>query len=81
MIPEKSAERASDLIMMNQGLGALSGHRPFLGGFTLHSNSKNRLNKTQEKNTRDALSTTEALGTALTTYSCRMLWKWNKRDY
>lgn len=29
MIPERPADRASDLIMMNQGWEKLSGHQPF----------------------------------------------------
>lgn len=45
MIPERPADRASDLIMMNQGWEKLSGHQPFPSGFTLQINSTNSLNK------------------------------------
>ena len=50
MIPERPADRASDLIMMNQSWEKLSGHQPFLSAFTLHSNSMNNLDKAAKHN-------------------------------
>lgn len=76
MIPEKPADRASDLIMMNQGLEKLSGHQPFLSGFILHSNSVNSLNKAAKHN-REALSSTEAVATVCCRTPIVVVWTEN----
>lgn len=66
MIPERPADQAGDLIMMNQSWEKLSGHQPVLSGFPVHSNSINGLNKATKHN-RYSESSTEAAHMLLST--------------
>ena len=68
MIPERPADQASDLIMMNQSWEELSGHQPVLSGSPLHSNSMNGLHKATKHN-RYTASSTEAACMLLSTRS------------
>lgn len=60
MIPERPTDRASDLIMMNQGWEKLSSHQPCLSGCARDTKGMHGLH-TPAKHNRDVLSTTEVI--------------------